>query len=131
MSNTTNDPTGWQQIRAGVEPIKCSRLVQWNAPELRFVAASENEFEPPSENQGNPVGWSQVHSEFGRLICWITFGVGSEYLAKGFCHINKPELFNTNFVQDKEVLKVPSKDADVQEWVKKIIAKREAQKLPD
>lgn len=67
---------GWNQIRAGLELIVWSKLAHWNAPCLTLEVADGAQFESAD-------GWPMIHPEFGRLICWITFSAGSEYVIKG------------------------------------------------
>jgi hypothetical protein len=78
MVQTTSEiiENGWRQIRAGLGLIVWSRLASWNQLELTLAPADNSEFE-------SNVGWRVVHDEFGRLLCWIAFSVGSEYIAKG------------------------------------------------
>jgi hypothetical protein len=74
-----HDDEGWNQIRSGIALIDWSRLARFDKTQLTFEASGENEFEH------SPAGHRDVHPEFGRLICWISFSVGAEYLAKGVC----------------------------------------------
>jgi len=106
MSNT-----GWEQIRAGVKLMVWSKLAKWDIDNLRFVAADEDEFEESAS------GHKEVHREFGRLICWIVFAVGSEYLAKGVCLLNgrDPRRLKPG------VLRVPYQDEDIDEWIQMAI----------
>ena len=67
---------GWRQVEAGVSLIVWSRLAFWDAQNVSLAASKEADFESRAGHKG-------VHGRFGRLICWIAFGVGGEYLAKG------------------------------------------------
>ncbi len=101
---------GWRQIRAGIALITWSRLASWDAEALQLVAAEEREFE-------SPAGHGQVHTEFGRLICWIAFGVGSEYLAKGACLVKGRKL-----AKSVPVIRSPTWDENVEGWVRLVNA---------
>jgi hypothetical protein len=59
---------GWQRIRAGLALIVWSRRASRNEQALDVVAAAKDKFE-------SAAGHEEVHKEFGRLICWIAFGV--------------------------------------------------------
>jgi len=65
------------QISAGISLIDWSHLAFWKGG--RFEANTRYVFE-----DHHP----RVHERFGRLICWLQFSVGAEYLAKGFCLIH-------------------------------------------
>ncbi len=97
---------GWQQIRAGVALITWSRLASWDAENLALVAASETKFE-------SAAGHKKVHSEFGRLLCWIAFGVGGEYLLKGVCLLR-----GCNLARQDKVIRLPSQHEDIENWVR-------------
>lgn len=105
---------GWQQIRAGVTLILWSRLAFWNEQSLAFVAAKEAEFESATGHKG-------VHEELGRLICWIAFSVGSEYLAKGACLLNGYDLS-----KDAKVTRPPSLGENIEDWIALVIADKPA-----
>lgn len=97
---------GWRQIRAGVALIIWSRLVEWNADSLTFASVDKVSFESSH---------AQVHHEFGRLICWIAFGVGSEYLVKGACLLNGRDLRRD---AGAKVIRLPSFGEDIEEWIR-------------
>jgi len=99
---------GWRQVRAGVALIVWSKLASWDAQKLILVATKEAEFESVSGHQ-------KVQGEFGRLICWITFSVGAEYLAKGACLLNGRKL-----AKDVKVVRLPSQD--IEEWIRLVNA---------
>jgi len=44
--------------------------------------------------------WRQVHPIFGRLICWMTFSAGAEFLAKGLCLLRGIEIRKVDSVLD-------------------------------
>lgn len=99
----------WEQIRAGVGLMVWSKLAKWDVAHLRFLAAEEDAFEVSDS------GHKEVHGEFGRLICWIVFSVGSEYLVKGVCSVNG--MIPTS----KPVLQIPSPGDDIDTWIQRVI----------
>ena len=92
MRNRETD--GQLQVTAAVGLLLFSRLVQWDEASAKFTAVSRDSFES---------GWRKgVDPIFGRLICWINFSAGAEFLAKGVCLLNgveirKPQAGATNF----------------------------------
>ena len=102
---------GWQQISAGVALITWSRLASWDGKNCALVAVGEEDFE-------SAVGHRQLHPNFGRLIAWIAFSVGSEYVLKGACLVKGISLAKT-----KTVLRAPERNGDVQSWVSMVKAK--------
>jgi len=100
---------GWTQIRAGVSLIIWSKLAKWDTQKLEFVPTNKDEFEKTAN------GWRQVHNEFGRLICWVAFGVGSEYLVKGICILN-----NQIQTEHRNVIRFPNEHESVQDWAQKV-----------
>ena len=102
---------GWRQIRAGVALITWSRLASWDGEKCALVAANKHDFESVS-------GHRAVHKEFGRLICWIAFGVGGEYLVKGACLLNGRDLNH----DDAKVIRPPSSGENIEEWIRLVNA---------
>ena len=100
---TTED--GWRQIQAGACPIARSRLARWDTQVLCFVPANREAFE--SEHAG-------VHGSYGRLICWLTFAVGAEYLCKGVCTLKGLPVFEA---KSKPVIRPPKTGENLQHWV--------------
>ena len=82
-----NHTDGKLQIIAAMSLLDFSRLVLWDDGLGKFAAAHRDSFES-SQREVNPV--------FGRLICWITFSAGAEYLAKGICLLNGVDIRNLN-----------------------------------
>lgn len=68
---------GRLQVTAAASLLENSRLVVWQQDQARFVATSQHNFESSWRRDVDPV--------FGRLICWINFAAGAEFLAKGVC----------------------------------------------
>jgi hypothetical protein len=100
---TTED--GWRQIQAGVSLVTWSWLASWDSQALYFVPAEQGAFE--SKHAG-------VHGSYGRLICWLTFAVGAEYLCKGVCLLKGLSVFET---KPKNVIRPPKTGEDLQQWV--------------
>jgi hypothetical protein len=102
---------GWDQIRAGLSLITWSKLAYWNSPALRLRVANENEFEGAQGKESHKA----VHDKFGRLICWISFGVGGEYLVKGVAMLTgdypKPST-------KKNMVIRPPMPGHIDEWAK-------------
>ena len=73
MNQTNHDP--WNQVNAGLELMTSSGLARWSVFKLRLEAATDStKFEADA---------AAVNAKFGRLICWITFSAGVEYLVRG------------------------------------------------
>jgi|ERR1035438_3393323 hypothetical protein len=96
---------GWRQIEAGVALIVWSRLAFWDPQNLSLVASKESDFE-------SRAGHKEVHGQFGRLICWIEFGVGAEYLAKGVCILRGCDLTGQT-----KCIRLPQLGEDIDNWI--------------
>lgn len=90
------------QVTAGVHLLEFSGLVRWNSHAGRFSPITRDEFESASKH---------LDFVFGRLISWINFSAGAEFLAKGVCLVCKVDLRT-----DKLVPAYPSTDLNA--WVK-------------
>lgn len=101
---------GRLQIRAGLELVTWSRLAHRDHETRMLVAAEEGVFE-------SEVGHYAVHPEFGRLVCWIAFGVGAEYVARGACLIGGLEREIIEKKRTFDVLQAPTYGADLEAWV--------------
>lgn len=75
---------GWLQISAAMSLLKFSRLIQWEKSSAKFAAVQHDLFESCWRSEIDPL--------FGRLICWINFSAGAEFLAKGVCLIRGVEI---------------------------------------
>jgi len=75
---------GKLQVTAAVSLLEFSRLVQWDAGSTEFTAVPHESFESYWRTDVDPV--------FGRLICWINFSAGAEFLAKGICLLRDVEI---------------------------------------
>jgi hypothetical protein len=74
---------GVDQRMAGVALILKSHLLLWHPTRQRFIATTETAFESY---------WPSVDKEFGRLMCWIMFSAGAEFVGKGVCLWNSIEV---------------------------------------
>lgn len=75
---------GKLQIMAAMGLLKFSRLVRWDTALAEFVAVPRDSFESDWRSAVDPV--------FGRLICWINFSAGAEFMAKGTCLLCDVEI---------------------------------------
>ena len=99
---------GWQQVRAGLALIECSKLASWQESDASLVAATASTVERMV---------AKTHSEFGRVISWVVFSVGCEYVLKGACLVRG---FITT--TSKRVLRAPTSGEDLATWVKHALA---------
>ena len=97
-----NDKTtdGKLQIAASVSLLQNSMLVCWKSDSAEFVPVDSANFEG---------SWQKIDPAFGRLISWINFSAGAEFLAKGVCLLRGIEI--------RTRLKVPAYPAgDIATW---------------
>lgn len=95
---------GRLQVTAAAALLGNSGLVEW-IPELcEFVPVTREVFESSWQRDVDPV--------FGRVICWISFAAGAEFLAKGTCLVRGVEIR-----KEKEVPAYPT--TDIKLWVPK------------
>jgi hypothetical protein len=100
---------GWEQVKAGIALITFSKLASWDCEYCRFISSTSAVFETQAR---------QFHAEFGRLICWITFSVGAEYIAKGVC-INVLKLEPRI---EQKVVSLPGPSEDITRWIDRLSA---------
>jgi hypothetical protein len=100
---------GWEQVEAGMALISWSRLAKWDPDKLVFTPEDEHVFEHL------PNGHRAIHPTKGRLIAWLAFAIGGEYVAKGVCIINR-RLDG----QVKYVLRTPQPAEDVGRYVRSV-----------
>jgi hypothetical protein len=103
---------GWEQIRAGLALIQWSGLATWDDARCTLDPADPQIFERSA---------GEVHSEFGRVISWIVFSVGTEYLVKGICLLR-----GLIQVRERPVLRPPFPSEDIQSWVRLVCNKQQA-----
>lgn len=80
MSMHNLETDGRLQVTSAISLLEFSRLVKWNRNSAQFTPEDQGTFEQSWRNNVIPV--------FGRLICWINFSAGAEFLAKGVCLLN-------------------------------------------
>jgi hypothetical protein len=56
-----------------------------------------------------------VHPVFGRLICWLTFSAGAEYLGKGLCLAHGIQFWND--ARPAKICELP--EGSINDWLKK------------
>lgn len=100
---------GRLQVSVGASFLQWSHLALFDQEKSRFKANSASEF----------AGWwsTEVDPTFGRLMCWIAFSVGAEYLGKGVCLLNG---LNVKDKKEKPILAYPSSDEPIDGWAKKV-----------
>lgn len=108
---------GWQQINAGVAFVSWSRLAHWDRRQLRFRPAIEDTFEAHQE---------RVHPSYGRLLCWLTFSTGAEYLCKGVCLLRGISPYEGV----RNVIRAPNYDENLESWINLVASKDDAAKEP-
>ena len=81
---------GKLQVTAAASLLENSRLVEWIPLDAQFVPVQREIFEHSIRQDVDPV--------FGRLICWIIFSSGAEFLAKGVCLVRGIEIRNEHQV---------------------------------
>jgi hypothetical protein len=75
---------GRLQVTSAISLLEFSRLVKWDRNSAQFTPEDQGAFELSWKNNVSPV--------FGRLICWINFSAGAEFLAKGVCLLHGVEI---------------------------------------
>ena len=99
---------GRLQVTAALSLLERSMLVNWEPDSSQFVPAQRKAFESSWRNDVDPV--------FGRLICWINFSAGAEFLAKGVCLLNEVEIRMTDFVPEP-----PGPSTELSEWPRRFL----------
>jgi len=65
---------GRRQLAAGLAFLEESGLMRWDVSNSRFESSHEHDFEERAK---------ALHPRFGRVMLWVLFSTGSEYLEKG------------------------------------------------
>lgn len=86
------------QITAGAALLHQSKLLEWTKD--GFIVVDPDAFEYSARHD--------VDRAYGRLICWLTFSAGAEYLAKGLCLAYSI----SSFLGYKPVPIIPTHDVD-------------------
>jgi hypothetical protein len=99
---------GWKQIEAGLALVDWSGLAKVQGSDLALAAnESDDRFERLAESR---------HAEYGRVLSWVVFSVGCEYILKGACQVR-----GLGKRSQKKVLDVPPWDANLDVWAKAAI----------
>jgi len=110
---------GKRQLTAAISLLERSLLVRWKNDRFvsRFKAGQEELF-------GSK--WKRIDKVYGRLICWIHFSTGAEFLVKGVCLLN-----NIDFRTDKKpVPAYPMEGSDnLTTWAPKFLSNCEAKRM--
>ncbi|HEV2987215.1 MAG TPA: hypothetical protein VG759_02150 [Candidatus Angelobacter sp.] len=93
---------GRLQVTAAASLLENSRLVEWIPKTKLFVPVPRDIFEYSIRRDVDPV--------FGRLICWILFSAGAEFLVKGLCLVEGIKICT-----EKEVPEYPSNE--LKAWI--------------
>ncbi len=98
-----NDPRseGRLQADAGLSLLRQPHLVKCDVKSEQLIIVDQEYFRSNSE---------KVDPQFGRLICWLLFSTGAEFLAKGVCLARDIEIR-----KPKDVLARPT--APLQDWI--------------
>jgi hypothetical protein len=98
------------QVCAALSLLNNSRLITWKAKLAppRFEPVEQNDFERSWREDLDP--------EFGRLICWISFSAGAEFLAKGVCLVNGIEIRKPKLVK-----KYPTENESIEAWAPRFL----------
>ena len=85
------------------------RLVRWDRNAARFVT-------PTPVRETFEYYWrATVDPVFGRVICWINFSSGAEFLAKGVCL-----LYGIDFRTQKPRPAYPTHGTNLSEWAQRV-----------
>lgn len=103
MRDTATD--GRLQVTAGVSLLEYSRLVEWIPKDAKFVPVDRQDFESSWRERIDPI--------FGRLMCWISFSTGAEFLAKGVCLVNRIDIRKPTLVP-----LFPRPGDDIDKWAR-------------
>lgn len=99
---------GRLQVIAAASLLDFSRLVRWDPEADEFAPVSRDMFESSWRSDIDPV--------FGRLICWICFSTGAEFLAKGVCLLHGLEIRSS-----QPVPLHPGGDTELHIWAKQFL----------
>lgn len=91
---------GRLQITAGLAILETSKLVEWDWNAARLTPVPFDDF---------GCALKDFDATFGRVICWIIFSAGAEFLAKGVCLLSGVHIRTLDCV--------PSYPTDVTTWL--------------
>lgn len=92
------------QILAGVSLLHSSRLIRWSDEHLRFEPTDHETFEATAFSDLDPC--------FGRLMRWMLFASGAEFIGKGLCLAHGIDLRTAQRVPN-----YPLTPHDVADWL--------------
>lgn len=58
----------------------------------------------------------RIHHKYGRLISWLAFGVGTEYLVRGSFMLKEYDPIE----KKKKVITLPEENTNIEEWIHKV-----------
>jgi hypothetical protein len=93
---------GRLQVTAALSLLEKSGLVRWSPEEAKFEPAEPDDFD---------CYWRGIDPVFGRLMCWMQFSAGAEFLAKGVCLVREVDVQT-----EQDVPVYPTTDID--RWVR-------------
>lgn len=103
------EAAGKHQIKVGARLLASSHLVRWHHSEAQFCATEEPSFESRHH---------QIDPKYGRIICWIDFSAGAEFLAKGVCLLNGVEILKPKRKCVPEYPEQTAEQETIRAWAK-------------
>ena len=94
------------QVLAGVSLLHSSRLVRWSDEDAQFEHVEHETFESTA--------FADLDPHFGRLIRWMLFASGAEFLGKGLCLLHGIDLRTE---QDAPAYPPTQLPDDVSRWI--------------
>jgi hypothetical protein len=94
------------QVLAGVSLLHSSRLVRWSDEDAQFEHVDHETFESTA--------FADLDPHFGRLIRWMLFTSGAEFLGKGLCLLHGIDLRTE---QDAPAYPPTQLPDDVSRWI--------------
>lgn len=100
-----------QQFRAGICLIENSGLLEFDSSDYKFSPVPQYDFEYKAR---------ELDADFGRVMLWLWFSTGAEYLLKGFMILQNPQFPKQ---EDKPVPLLPMEDRP-SNWADNIIGQK-------
>jgi hypothetical protein len=97
---------GWKQIEAGLALVGWSGLATLYGDGYRLQAHGDDDHFEALANER--------HQTYGRVMSWVVFAVGCEYILKGACQVKGLNVQ----AKTKPVLRVPPWESNLEEWAK-------------
>lgn len=108
-----------KQFRAGICLIENSGLLQFDRTSFTFQALPEKSFEDKAK---------KLDKNFGRVMYWVWFSTGAEYLLKGFMIVQDPAFLMRT---EKAVALREADDPRSPQWIDDVLSNQGATKLQD